>query len=49
MKIDIEVIRGVLISIDPEAHLDPEFERMIDMAISEIVRKQKEKNGTKFN
>ena len=49
MKVDIQIVKQVLFSLDPEASIDPEFEQTLDQVISEIVRKQKAKNEEKFN
>lgn len=49
MKVDIDIVKDVLYSIDPDAKNDPDFEETMDMLISAMVRKQKEKDGTKLN
>ena len=47
MKIDTEVIKDVLRGIDPEAKEDPDFIETLDMIVSAMVRKQKDKNAAK--
>lgn len=47
MKIDTDVIREVLYSIDPKAKKDEEFVRNIEYIIFEMIRLQKKKNVNK--
>ena len=45
MKIDIDIIRELLLNIDPDAKSDPDFMRSVDMTIAELIRNQKFKNS----
>ena len=47
MKIDEDVIRDVLLSIDPLAKEDPEFIENIELFIYKMIRKQKKLNANK--
>lgn len=49
MRIDTDVIREVLYSIDPDAKSDPDFAETMDMVVSAMVRKQKDKDGEESN
>tara|TARA_R100001244_G_scaffold132387_1_gene108666 strand:+ start:366 stop:518 length:153 start_codon:yes stop_codon:yes gene_type:complete len=47
MKIDVDVIRAVLYSIDPDAKNDPEFVSTVNYTIAEMEQKQRDKEDGK--
>ena len=50
MKIDVDVIRAVLYSIDPDAKNDPDFVSTVNYTIAEMEQMQRDKdNGEKSN
>jgi len=46
-KIEIDIIKQVMYSIDPESKDDPDLQETIELMVITMVNKQKEKNANK--